>query len=54
MKIEGKAYLGKVMTPKVWEGIIDENGKKQNVLISETVSQYIRKLEGNQCLDLNK
>ena len=45
MKIKGKAYQEKVVVPKVWEQIIDENGEKQSVLVTEIVSKYIRQLE---------
>lgn len=45
MKVKGEAYQKKVEVPKVWEEIIDETGKKQRVLVTEVVSQYIRRLE---------
>jgi hypothetical protein len=45
MKVKGESYKKKVIVPKVWEEILDKKGEKQRVLVTTTVSQYIRSLE---------
>lgn len=44
MKIKGEKYEDEVIVPKVWEHIIVD-GKKETVLLSKNVSDYIRSLE---------